>query len=84
VLKQPQYLPVSLDHQVMTIFAATNGFLDKVPVSALRRWEDEFVKFMDEQHADIGNTILRSKDLDATTTDGLKLAIGDFNATFTA
>jgi len=84
VLKQPQYLPVALDHQVMTIFAATNGFLDKVPVSALRRWEDEFVKFMDEQHADIGNTILRSKDLDATTADGLKLAIGDFNATFTA
>ena len=84
VLKQPQYLPVALDHQVMTIFAATNGFLDKVPVSALRRWEDEFVKFMDEQHADIGNTILRSKDLDATTADGLKLAISDFNATFTA
>jgi hypothetical protein len=39
---------------------------------------------MDEQHADIGNTILRSKDLDATTADGLKLAISDFNATFTA
>lgn len=84
VLKQPQYLPVSLDHQVMTIFAATNGFLDKLPVSALRRWEDEFMKFMDAQHADVGNVILRSKDLDATTADRLKMAIGDFNATFTA
>ncbi len=84
VLKQPQYLPVSLDHQVMTIFAATNGFLDKLPVSALRRWEDEFMKFMDAQHADVGNAILRSKDLDATTADRLKMAIGDFNATFTA
>ena len=75
---------VSLDHQVMTIFAATNGFLDKLPVSALRRWEDEFMKFMDAQHADVGNAILRSKDLDATTADRLKMAIGDFNATFTA
>ena len=84
VLKQPQYLPASLDHQVMTIFAATNGFLDKLPVSALRRWEDEFMKFMDAQHADVGNVILRSKDLDATTADRLKMAIGDFNATFTA
>jgi len=84
VLKQPQYLPVSLDHQVMTIFAATNGFLDKQPVSALRRWEDEFVKFMDDQHADIGQAINRSKDLDATTADRLKLAISDFNATFVA
>ena len=84
VLKQPQYLPVSLDHQVMTIFAATNGFLDKLPVSALRRWEDEFMKFMDAQHADVGNVILRSKDLDATTADRLKMAISDFNATFTA
>ena len=84
VLKQPQYAPAPLDHQVMTIFAATNGFLDKIPVSALRRWEDEFVKFMDGQHADVGNAILRSKDLDATTADRLKMAIGDFNATFTA
>lgn len=84
VLKQPQYLPVSLDHQVMTIFAATNGFLDKQPVSALRRWEDEFVKFMDDQHADIGQAINRSKDLDATTADRLKMAISDFNATFVA
>ena len=84
VLKQPQYLPASLDHQVMTIFAATNGFLDKLPASALRRWEDEFMKFMDAQHADVGNVILRSKDLDATTADRLKMAIGDFNATFTA
>ena len=84
VLKQPQYLPASPDHLVMTIFAATNGFLDKLPVSALRRWEDEFMKFMDAQHADVGNVILRSKDLDATTADRLKMAIGDFNATFTA
>ncbi len=83
ILKQPQYRPASLADQVMVIFAATNGFLDKLPVSVLRRWEEEFCKFMQDQHADVGNTITRARDLDATTADRLKLALGDFNAMFT-
>ncbi len=83
ILKQPQYAPVSLDHQVMVIFAATNGFLDKVPVSNVQRWEQEFLRTMDAQYPDIGRSILASNALDNATADRLRSAIGDFNANFT-
>ncbi len=83
ILKQPQYEPVALDHQVMVIFAATNGFLDKVPVTAVQRWEQEFLRVMDTQYPDLGRSIMTSNDLDNTTADRLRQAIGDFNASFT-
>ena len=83
VLKQAQYVPVPLDHQVMVSFAATNGFLDKLPVTSVQRWEQEFVRAMDTQYPDIGRSIMGSKDLDSATADRLRQAIGDFNASFT-
>jgi F-type H+-transporting ATPase subunit alpha len=83
VLKQAQYVPVSLDHQVMVSFAATNGFLDKFPVTSVQRWEQEFLRTMDTQYPDIGRSIIASKDLDNATADRLRQAIGDFNASFT-
>ena len=50
VLKQPQYEPVSLEHQVIVIFAGTNGFADDVPVEKMRQWENDLKKYMDASH----------------------------------
>ena len=69
ILKQPQYAPVPLDRQVITIFAVTNGFLDDVPVDAVRSWEENLHRFMDSVHPDVGQRITRERTLgeDAAT-----------------
>ncbi len=80
VLKQPQYEPMSLDQQVMIIFAATNGFLDDVPVNKIREWEADFHRFMATQRPDIGRTIMAEKSLSEKTIQELKDAITSFKA----
>jgi F-type H+-transporting ATPase subunit alpha len=84
VLKQPQYSPVSLDHQVMVFYAVTNGHLDKVSLNRVAAWQEDFVRYMDANHSNIGRAIQSQKRLDDQTTQGLELAIQDFNAMFLA
>ena len=84
VLKQPQYRPVSLDHQVMVFYAVTNGHLDKVSLNRVAAWQEDFVRYMDANHANIGRAIQSQKRLDEQTAQGLELAIQDFNAMFLA
>ena len=49
ILKQPQYSPVRVEHQVMIIFAATNRYLADVPVEEIKHFEKELYDFMDTQ-----------------------------------
>jgi F-type H+-transporting ATPase subunit alpha len=78
LLKQPQYEPMRLDRQVMVIYAATNGYLDDVPVEKIRAFETAFLRFMDASHPDIGEKIVTSRQIDADTEAALKKAIQDF------
>ena len=82
ILKQPQYRPVSLERQVMVFYAVTNNYMDKVPLDRIKTWEEEFIRYMDASHPNIGRTIAAAKKIDDTTADGLKLAIQDFNQMF--
>jgi len=79
MLKQPQYQPVPLDKQVMSLWAAGAGKLDSVPVQYVKQWEAEMHAFMDANHAEIGQSIMRSKDLQPEIIDALSVAIDDFN-----
>ncbi len=78
LLKQPQYEPMRLDRQVMVIYAATNGFLDDVPVEKIRAFETAFIRFMDASHSAIGEKIVSARQIDAETEAALKKAIQDF------
>ena len=78
ILKQPQYEPVSLAHQVMIIYAATNGFLDDVPVEKVRSFEAAFGRFMDASYPEVVRKVMESRDLDADTENQLKPAIAEF------
>ena len=51
VLKQPQYQPLPVEKQVIIIYAATNGYLDPVPVERVRAYETELYKFLDTRKA---------------------------------
>ena len=84
ILKQPQYEPVSLAHQVITIFAGTNGFADEVPVEKMRQWEIDVVKFIDQSHPEIAKDIVEKKQITTDTDKKLREALGTFKATWQA
>ena len=52
ILKQPQYEPMSLEHQVIILFAGTNGYADNVPVEKMRKWEVELMRYLANSHPD--------------------------------
>ena len=84
LLKQPQYSPLRLDHQVMLIYAGTRGHLDNVPVREISRWQQEFTRYMDTAHPDIGKPILETGAWNDNVENALRQAIIDFNATWSA
>ena len=81
-LKQLQYRPLQLDKQVMSLFAVTNGYIDEVPVADVKRWEQEMYAYMDANHPEIGQAILRVKDLHDESLDSLRLALETFNSSW--
>ena len=84
ILKQPQYEPVSLAHQVIVIFAGTNGFADEVPVEKMRHWEVDLVKFIDQSHPDLGKDIVEKKMIAPETEKKLRDALNAFKSTWQA
>jgi len=80
VLKQPQYHPMPVEQQVMTIFAVTNGFLDDVAVNAIREWEAGFHEFMAAQHPEVGEEIRTRKTLSDDLSGRLRGAIEEYKA----
>jgi F-type H+-transporting ATPase subunit alpha len=58
VLKQPQYQPVPVEKQVMIIYAATNGYLDDLPLDQVSAWESAFYRYMDTNHQSIISEIV--------------------------
>ncbi len=82
ILKQPQYQPMAVEHQVMAIFAVTRGHLDELPVERIRKWEVGFHAFMRERHAEIAKAIREQKDLTEEIESQLIAAIEEFEAEF--
>jgi F-type H+-transporting ATPase subunit alpha len=84
VLKQPQYAPMPMEYQVMSIYAATNGHLDDVPVARIRAFEHEFHEYLRVRRADLGQAIRTTGKLEEGTIAQLVEAIKDFKQTFEA
>ncbi len=82
ILKQPQYEPVSLDNQVIAIFAGTNGFADDVPVDRMREWEQALTRYMEASHPEIGKDIVDSGRLTDETEEKLRAALTTFTSTW--
>src|SRR5512136_668762 len=78
VLKQPQYAPVPLANQVVTIFAATNGYADNVPVARMKEWEAALAKFMGAQYTGVLQAVDADKRISDETLPTLKQACEEF------
>jgi F-type H+-transporting ATPase subunit alpha len=82
LLKQPQFNPMPVEEQVVSIFAGVNGYIDNVPVAAVTRFESALLSHFRTDHADVLGKIRATKALDDETTAQLKSIIGDFAKTF--
>jgi len=78
VLKQPQYSPMSLGKEVMILYAATNGYLDDVPVDKVIAWEGNFHRFMEINHPELEQKVNDDKETKPETEEALKAAIKEF------
>ncbi|HEU4588592.1 MAG TPA: F0F1 ATP synthase subunit alpha, partial [Gemmatimonadales bacterium] len=82
ILKQPQYQPVPVEKQVAIIYAVTNGYIDDVPVPQVRKWENDFLHYLEARHPQVLEGIRTKKALDDELTNGLKAAITAFKPLF--
>ncbi len=71
ILKQPQYQPLSLENQVVVIFAGTRGYADGVPLDRMRQWETTLLRYMDTSHPEIGKSITEEKRITTETEEKL-------------
>jgi F-type H+-transporting ATPase subunit alpha len=84
VLKQPQYAPVPVEKQVAIIYTVVNGYLDDLEVKHIRKWEHDFINYLQATHPEILNGIRTKKALDDDLTGKLKAAIAAFKPMFKA
>ncbi len=79
LLKQPQYRPMSVENQVMVIYAVSNGYLDQMPVAEIKTWEAGFLEYANAQYPQVGNEIRTRKAMSKEIEADLKRAIEGFN-----
>jgi F-type H+-transporting ATPase subunit alpha len=83
ILKQPQFAPMPVEFQVMTIYAVTNGLIDDVPVEQVREWEHGFHDFMRTRYKDLGESIRTTKQIGKEDVEPkLVAAINEFKHIF--
>ncbi|MBI5071499.1 F0F1 ATP synthase subunit alpha [Candidatus Falkowbacteria bacterium] len=83
ILKQGQYVPMSMENQVAILYAGINGYLDDVPVEKLKEWEDKFHAYLKSESTGVLAEIAKKKELTPEIEEKLKTAIGDFKAAVT-
>jgi F-type H+-transporting ATPase subunit alpha len=84
LLKQPQFSPLKVEEQVVSIYAGVNGYLDPLPVSAVRRFEDGLLRLMREQQPEILEAIRSKKEITDETAAKLKAAVDGYAKAFAA
>jgi F-type H+/Na+-transporting ATPase subunit alpha len=84
LLKQPQYQPLAVEQQVVSVYAGTNGFFDEIPVAEVRRAEEELHRFMAGRFGSLLTTIKTKKTIDDELKGQLNAALKEFVQTFAA
>jgi len=82
LLKQEQYNPMPVEEQVVVLYAGINGYLDDLPLEAVKRFERDFLRFMKEKHGDVLEDIRNRKEITEDTEKKLKDALEEFKKEF--
>jgi F-type H+-transporting ATPase subunit alpha len=82
MLKQGQYVPMDVIDQVVVIYAANHGYVDKYELPALRRYGEELLEYMHTSHGDLVAELRKSKKLDDASEERLNKALKSFTEVF--
>jgi len=82
LLKQPQYSPLSMEEEVVVIYAGVKGYLDKVETKQVVKYEQEFRRFLHAKHPEILESIRKEQKITDETEKGLKAALEKFGHLF--
>ena len=83
-LKQPELKPMPWEEQVLTIFAATKGYLDGFPVSEIQRFEEGFLSIMKSNNSDLMNQIANDRSISDDSSSKLVTVLDEFVKSFAA
>jgi len=84
VLKQGQYEPLAVERQVLIIYAATNGYVDHLPESAVRKYEAELYRFVENRHPQLFETIRAKREFDTDVKAQTNKVLDEFREIFAA
>jgi F-type H+/Na+-transporting ATPase subunit alpha len=84
ILKQGQYQPLPVERQILILYAGTNGFVDHLPESVLKKYETELSRFVENRYPDIYDDIRTKRELTDDLKGRLDAALKEFNESFTA
>src|ERR1700684_1147686 len=84
ILKQDQYAPFTVEKQVLSLFVATSGLLDSVPVNEVRRFEKEMLQYVETSAPSLLKNIAEDRALDDGIRAEIKKAVGEFKERFSA
>jgi F-type H+-transporting ATPase subunit alpha len=84
ILKQPQYVPMSIEQQVLVIWAATNGFIDEVALEDVKKFEAGLLTFVENAHSGLLAKIREKKSLGDDLKEEMKTAVNEFKERFNA
>lgn len=82
VLKQNRNAPVSVEHQVIIIYAVVNDFLKDIPIGLISDFEKELFEYIDNSYPDINKSIVELKELTPENEQMLKEVLNDFTKKF--
>jgi F-type H+-transporting ATPase subunit alpha len=82
LLKQPQFSPLKMEEQVLSIYAGVNGYLDGLPVTKVRDFEEGLLRMMRDKHADVLDSIRSEKAISDATGKTLKAAVEAYAKAF--
>ncbi|OGO23135.1 MAG: F0F1 ATP synthase subunit alpha [Chloroflexi bacterium RBG_16_50_9] len=82
VLKQPQFAPVPMEKQIIILYAVINGYMDNIGINKVTAFEADLYRFMDTNHAEISESIAKTKELNTETEEALKKAIEEFQKSY--
>ena len=83
LLKQGQYVPIPVEKQVVLLYAGANGYIDTYPESALKKYEQQMIKFIEEKYASLLAEIKEKKTIESATDEKLRKALDEFKGIFT-
>ncbi|MDP4180155.1 MAG: F0F1 ATP synthase subunit alpha, partial [Bacillota bacterium] len=82
-LKQPQYSPIPVAHQVIILYVASNKYLMDIQVKDVRKFNSEFIKFIEDKYPQVAKSIGETGELKPDIEEILKKAIDEFKKNFT-